>query len=131
MRHLKRGKKLGRTGSHRTALFRSLAAALLEHEAITTTIPKAKEARRFVDRLITLAKRGTLADRRRAASRLQNEALVKKLFEDIAPRVAQRPGGYTRIVKLARFRVGDASRLCRLELVEKKEKEKKEKAKKK
>ena len=79
---------------------------------------------------------GTLRDdppdaRRRVASRLQNEALAKKLFEDIAPRFAQRPGGYTRIVKLARFRVGDASQLCRLELVEKKEKEKKEKGKKK
>jgi len=131
MRHLKRGRKLGRTSSHRIALLRSLAAALLEHEAITTTIPKAKEARRFVERLITQAKQGTLAARRRVASRLQNESLVKKLFEDIAPRFAQRPGGYTRIVKLARFRVGDAGQLCRLELVEKKEKEKKEKAKKK
>ncbi|MGB2614966.1 MAG: 50S ribosomal protein L17 [Phycisphaerae bacterium] len=127
MRHLKKGRKLGRTSSHRTAMLRNLAAQLIEHEAITTTVPKAKEARRFVERLITIAKGGTLADRRRVASRLQNEAIAKKLVEDVAPRFADRPGGYTRVVKLARFRVGDAGRLCRLELVEKKEKEKKEK----
>jgi large subunit ribosomal protein L17 len=127
MRHLKKGKKLGRTSSHRLALLRNLAARLIEHEAITTTVPKAKEARRFVERLITIARAGTLAGRRRVASRLQDEAMAKKLVEDVAPRFAQRPGGYTRIIKLARFRIGDAGRLCRLELVEKKEKEKKEK----
>jgi len=130
MRHLKQGRKLGRTSSHRTAMLRNMAASLIEHEALTTTVPKAREARRFVERLITLGKRGTLAHRRRAASRLQDERLTKKLFEEVAPRFADRPGGYTRIVKLAKFRQGDGTQLCRLELVEKKE-EKKEKAKKK
>ena len=124
MRHLKKGRKLGRTKSHRLATLKSLAAALIEHEAITTTVPKAKEARRYVERLITMARRGGLAHRRLVASRLGNEAAAKKLFEDVAPRFAQRPGGYTRIVKLAKFRVGDASQLARLELVEKKEKPK-------
>jgi len=127
MRHRKQGRKLGRTTSHRTALLRNLAANLLEHEAITTTVPKAKEARRFVERLVTRAKRGTLADRRRVASRLQDERLARKLFEEIAPRFSERPGGYTRVIKLAKSRQGDAARLCRLEFVEKKEKEKKEK----
>lgn len=127
MRHLKKGRKLGRTTSHRRATLRSLAAALLEHEAITTTIPKAKETRRFVERLITTARKGTLAHRRLVASRLGNEAAAKKLFEDVAPRHAARSGGYTRIVKLAKFRVGDGSQLCRLELVDKRPKEKAEK----
>jgi large subunit ribosomal protein L17 len=122
-----KGRKLGRSKSHRAATLKSLAAALLEHEAITTTLPKAKEASRFVDRLITMARGGTLASRRLVASRLGNEAVAKKLCEDIAKRYAERPGGYTRIVKLARFRVGDASQLARLELVEKREKPKPEK----
>ena len=112
---------------HRRALLRNLAAGLLEHEAITTTVPKAKEARRFVERLITGGRRGTPASRRLVASRLQNEALAKKLVEDIAPRFADRPGGYTRVVRLAKFRVGDATQLCRLELGVKKEKPKAEK----
>ncbi len=123
MRHQKSGRKLSRSPSHRTALKRSLAAALLEHESITTTVPKAKEARPFVERLITLGKKGTLDARRRVASRLQDEALAKKLFDEIAPRFADRPGGYTRIVKLSRRRLGDASQLCLLELVEKAPKE--------
>jgi len=120
MRHLKHGRKLGRTGSHRTATLRSLACALIQHEAVTTTVPKAKEARRFVERLITTARKGTLQARRRVASR-QDEAAAKKLFDDVAPRFADRPGGYTRVIKLARRRVGDSSQLCRLELVEKRE----------
>jgi len=127
MQHAKRGRSLGRHKGHRLALLRSLAAALLEHEAITTTIPKAKEAGRFVERLITLGKRKTLASRRLVASRLRSEAMAKKLVEDIAPRFADRPGGCTRLVKLAKFRVGDATQLCRLELVVKKEKPKADK----
>jgi large subunit ribosomal protein L17 len=101
------------------ALVRSLAARLLEHESITTTVPKAKEARPFVERLITLGKKGTLDARRRVASRLQDEVLAKKLFDEVAPRFTDRPGGYTRIVKLSRRRQGDATQLCLLELVEK------------
>ncbi len=119
MRHMKAGRKLNRTSSHRRALLRSLAQALFEHESVTTTVPKAKEARRFVERLITLARKNTLAARRLVASRLQDEAIAKKLVEEIAPRFADRPGGYTRIVKLARRRIGDASQVCKLELVEK------------
>ncbi len=127
MRHLKHGRKLNRTTSHRAATLRSLACSLIEHEAITTTVPKAKEARRFVERLITTARKGTLAARRRVASRLGDEVAAKKLVEDVAPRFAERPGGYTRVVKLAKRRVGDATQLARLELVEKREKEKKKK----
>ena len=121
MRHLKHGRKLGRTTSHRAATLRSLACALIHHEAITTTIPKAKEARRFVERLITTARKGTLPARRRVASRLQDEDAARKLVDDVAPRFADRPGGYTRIVKLGRHRVGDGTQLCRLELVDKRE----------
>lgn len=123
MRHLNKGRKLGRTMSHRAATLKSLAASLITHEAITTTIPKAKEARRYVERLITTARKGSLANRRLVASRLGNETAAKKLFEDVAPRYATRPGGYTRIVKLSRFRIGDATQLCRLELVDKRVKE--------
>jgi large subunit ribosomal protein L17 len=130
MRHRKHGRKLNRTTSHRAATLRGLACALIEHEAITTTVPKAKEARRFVERLITTARKGTLAARRRVASRLHDEAAAKKLVEDVAPRFAERPGGYTRVVKLAKRRIGDASQLARLELVEKREKEKESKKKK-
>jgi len=129
MRHLKHGRKLNRTTSHRAATLRSLACSLIEHEAITTTVPKAKEARRFVERLITTARKGTLAARRRVASRLGDEVAAKKLVEDVAPRFAERPGGYTRVVKLAKRRIGDATQLARLELVEKREKEKKKKKK--
>ena len=131
MRHQKHGRKLNRTTSHRAATLRSLACALIEHEAITTTVPKAKEARRFVERLITTARKGTLAARRRVASRLGDETVAKKLVEDVAPRFAERPVVYTRVVKLAKRRVGDASQLARLELVEKREKEKEKKKKKK
>jgi len=127
MRHLLKGRKLGRTKSHRMATLKALAMALIEHEAITTTVPKAREASRFVDRLITTARGGTLAARRLVASRLGNEAMAKKLFEDVAPRYATRPGGYTRVIKLAKFRVGDASQLARLELTEMREKPKAEK----
>ena len=134
MRHLNKGRKLGRTKSHRLATLRALSASLIEHEAITTTVPKAREARRYVERLITMARKGTLASRRLVASRLANEPAAKKLLETLAPRYATRPGGYTRVIKLAKFRIGDASQLARLELTEKKEKpkaEKKEKGEKK
>jgi large subunit ribosomal protein L17 len=123
MRHVKRQRKLGRTSPHRTRTLQSLACALIRHEAITTTVPKAKEARRFVERLITLAGKGTLQARRRVASRLQDEDAAKKLVEDIAPRFADRPGGYTRVLKLGRHRVGDGTQLARLELTEMRETE--------
>ncbi|NIA20408.1 MAG: 50S ribosomal protein L17 [Anaerolineaceae bacterium] len=123
MRHCKRGRKLNRTPSHRLALMRSLAAALFEHEAIVTTRAKAKETQRFAERLITLAKRGQAGDsiltaRRAVASRLQDEAMAKKVCEDIAGRFADRAGGYTRILKLARPRKGDGGQRVRLELTE-------------
>ncbi|HOI54041.1 MAG TPA: 50S ribosomal protein L17 [Phycisphaerae bacterium] len=123
MRHCKQGRKLNRTPAHRLALMRSLAAALFEHEAIITTRPKAKEVQRFAERLITVAKRGQnggskLASRRLVASRLQDEQVAKKLCEEIAPRFAGRAGGYTRILKLARPRKGDAGVRVRLELSE-------------
>ena len=127
MRHLMKGRKLGRTKSHRLATLKALAMALIEHEAITTTIPKAREASRYVDRLITTARGGNLAARRLVASRLGNEAMAKKLCDDVVKRYGDRPGGYTRVLKLAKFRIGDASQLARLELVEKKEKPKSEK----
>jgi large subunit ribosomal protein L17 len=124
MRHLNKGRKLGRNKSHRLATLKALSMALIEHEAITTTVPKAREASRYVDKLITTARGGTLAARRLVAARLGNEAMAKKLFEDVATRYATRPGGYTRVIKLAKFRVGDASQLARLELTEMREKPK-------
>jgi large subunit ribosomal protein L17 len=127
MRHLNKGRKLGRTKAHRAATLRALAVAVITHEAITTTIPKAKEARRTVERLITTARKGGLANRRLVATRLGDETAAKKLFEDVAPRFTTRPGGYTRLVKLAKYRIGDGTQLARLELVEKKEKPKAEK----
>jgi large subunit ribosomal protein L17 len=131
MRHMNKGRKLGRTKSHRLATLKALAASLITHEAITTTIPKAREASRYVDRLITTARGGTPAARRLVASRLGSEVAAKKLMEDVAPRFKTRPGGFTRVLKLAKFRVGDGSQLARLELVEKKEKPKAEKSDKK
>jgi large subunit ribosomal protein L17 len=131
MRHLLKGRKLGRTKSHRLATLKALATSLVVHEAITTTIPKAREASRYVERLITKARVGTLAARRLVASRIGNEAAAKKLFEDVAPRFKDRPGGYTRIIKMAKYRVGDGSQLARLELVDKKEKPKAKKSEKK
>ena len=99
MRHLKAGRRLGRNASHRLALFRNLTRALIEHESIITTVAKAKEVRPFVEKLITLAKKGTLHHRRLAIARLRDEAAVAKLFKEIGPRFADRAGGYTRIVK--------------------------------
>ena len=117
MRHRNQGRKLNRTASHRGALLSSLAAALIKHEQIATTLPKAKELRRVTDRLITLAKRGDLHARRLAASRIRDDAMVAKLFETLGPRYAARPGGYTRVLK-AGFRYGDSAPMAVIELVD-------------
>ena len=118
MRHRVGGRKLQRTSSHRAALFRNMAAALIKHEQITTTTAKAKELRPYVEKLITLAKKGDLHARRQAMSTLQHpdKGVIYKLFEEIAPRYSERPGGYTRILKLGP-RPGDATELVYLELV--------------
>jgi len=117
MRHRNQGRKLNRTASHRGALLASLAAALIKHEHIATTLPKAKELRRVTDRLITLAKRGDLHARRLAAARVRDEAMVAKLFETLGPRYAARPGGYTRVLK-AGFRHGDSAPMAVIELID-------------
>ncbi len=117
MRHLKQGRKLGRTTAHRKALLRNLATALLEHERITTTEPKAKELRRVADKLVTLGKRGNLHARRQALQVVQSNAVVQKLFNEIAPRFAGRQGGYTRILRLG-YRPGDAAAMAVIELVD-------------
>ncbi|GBD27752.1 50S ribosomal protein L17 [bacterium HR30] len=117
MRHLKAGRKLSRTSAHRKALMRNLATALVEREQIKTTDAKAKELRRVVDHLITLGKRGTLHARRQAAAILRSKGAVKKLFDELAPRFAQRNGGYTRILKFGR-RLGDAAPISVVEFTE-------------
>ncbi|HZT78652.1 MAG TPA: 50S ribosomal protein L17 [Gemmataceae bacterium] len=117
MRHLKAGRHLGRNASHREAMFRNLARALFEHERIITTVEKAKEARPFVEKLITLGKKGTLHARRMALAKLQDRELVAKLFGEIAPRYQDRPGGYTRVVKRPERRLGDGGRTAILELL--------------
>ena len=117
MRHGVAGVKLGRSPAHRRALFRNLVTALLQHEAVRTTDAKAKELRRWGDRMITLGKNGSLHARRRAASIIQSQSVVKKLFDDIAPRYGARNGGYTRITKLG-LRHGDAAPVSLVELVE-------------
>ena len=116
MRHLNSGRKLGRTKSHRKATLANLAAAVIEHKSIMTTTPKAKEARGTVERLITFAKKGDLASRRQVLRTLRNKELVKELFEDIAPKYADRPGGYTRVIKVGR-RQGDDAPMAIFELV--------------
>ena len=118
MRHRISGRKLNRTSSHRKALFGNMAAALIKHEQITTTLPKAKELRSVVDRLITLGKRGDLHARRIAISRLHGDKkLAEKLFTTLADRYSDRPGGYTRVVK-AGFRYGDSAPMAIIELVD-------------
>ena len=117
MRHRRAGRKLNRTASHRRALFANMAAALIKHEQIVTTLPKAKELRRVADRLITLAKRGDLHARRLAVSRVRDEAMVKKLFETLGARYKDRPGGYTRVLK-AGYRYGDSAPMAVIELVD-------------
>ncbi len=120
MRHRISGRKLNRTSSHRKAMFANMAAALIKHEQITTTLPKAKEMRGIVDRLITLGKRGDLHARRQALATLRDTALVDKLFTTLAERYAERPGGYTRVLR-AGFRYGDSAPVGIIELVERDE----------
>jgi large subunit ribosomal protein L17 len=117
MRHRKAGRRLGVPGDRRIAMMRSLAEALLQHEAIKTTEPRAKELRRFVERLVTLSKRGDVHARRIALRRLPNKLMVEKLFDVYGPRYRARPGGYTRIVKLGP-RHGDSAPMARIEFVE-------------
>jgi len=120
MRHGHGLRKLNRTSSHRLAMLRNMANSLIEHEAIKTTVPKAKELRRVVEPLITLAKEPTLANKRLAFDRLRNRDNVVKLFNVLGPRFAKRPGGYTRILKMG-FRVGDNAPMAYMELVERTE----------
>ena len=120
MRHRRSGRKFNRTASHRQAMFANMAAALVKHEQIVTTLPKAKDLRGVVEALITLAKRGDLHARRVVASRLRDEATVSKLFETLGPRYQGRPGGYTRVLK-AGFRYGDNAPLAVIELVDRDE----------
>jgi large subunit ribosomal protein L17 len=117
MRHRVAGVKLGRSPAHRRALLRNLVTALLEHEVVRTTDAKAKELKRWGDRMITLGKRGSLHARRRAATIVQRRSVLKKLFEEIAPRYGARNGGYTRVVKLG-IRHGDAAPVSLVALVE-------------
>jgi len=118
MRHRMSGRKLNRTSSHRKALFGNMAAALIKHEQIKTTLPKAKELRGIVDRLITLGKRGDLHARRIAISRLHGDKeLADKLFSSLAERYKDRPGGYTRVLR-AGFRYGDSAPMAIIELVD-------------
>ncbi len=114
MRHLNQGRKLNRTSAHRKALFRNLVLALVKHERIKTTDAKAKELRRYADRMVTLGKRGDLAARRLAFAFMQSRDAVKRLFDEIAPRFKERHGGYTRVVKFG-FRRGDAAPLSIVE----------------
>src|SRR3569623_796075 len=116
MRHRVGGRKLQRTSSHRAALFRNMAAALIKHEQLTTTTAKAKELRPYGEKLVTLAKHGGLSNRRLAQSRLMDEVQLAKLFDVIAPRYAERSGGYTRVVK-AGIRVLDAAPIAIIEFV--------------
>jgi large subunit ribosomal protein L17 len=117
MRHRVGHRKLQRTSSHRTALFRNMAAALIKHEQITTTTAKAKELRPYVEKLVTLAKRGGLSNRRLAQARLMDDTQLVKLFDVIAPRYATRSGGYTRVVK-AGIRASDAAPIAIIEFVD-------------
>ncbi len=117
MRHLKAGRKLNRTGAHRKALFRNLVTSLIEHEQVRTTDAKAKELRRVADRMITLAKRGSLHARRRALAYIRSRRVVAKLFDEVAGRFRERPGGYTRTVKLG-HRHGDAAPMSVIEFTD-------------
>jgi large subunit ribosomal protein L17 len=116
MRHRAKGKQLSRTASHRKALLANLATSLFKHDRIETTEAKAKELRPYAERLITLARRGDLHARRLAESRLKDRDVTHRLFKDLAPRFATRPGGYTRIIKLG-HRAGDGAEIARIELL--------------
>ncbi len=120
MRHRHGLRKLNRTSEHRQAMFRNMCVSLLRHEAIKTTVPKAKELRRIVEPFITLAKVPTLANRRLAYNRLRDHEIVTKLFAELGPRFQARPGGYTRILKMG-FRVGDNAPMAYVELVDRPE----------
>ena len=117
MRHRKLGRHFGRQSGHRQAMFSNLAAALIRHEQIVTTLPKAKDLKRVIDKYITLAKRGDLNSRRLAAARLRDEDMVKKLFDTLGPRYKDRAGGYSRVLK-AGFRYGDSAPRAVIELVD-------------
>ena len=119
MRHGFAKRRLNRTSSHRKAMFMAMSCSLIEHEQIKTTLPKAKELRPIVEKLITMARKGTLHARRMAIAKLQRQNIVKKLFDDLAPRFASRPGGYIRIMK-AGFRYGDAAPMAIIEFVDRK-----------
>ena len=138
MRHRRDGRKLGITASHRKAMLANMVTSLFDNERIQTTVPKAKEARRLAERLITFARRGNaaaaggheerrLAARRHVAQTVHNSEILRKLFNEIAPRFADRPGGYTRILRLGSVRVGDSARRAILELVKKDEEKRKKK----
>lgn len=117
MRHRKAGRKLNRTSSHRRAMFKNMTASLIHHELIKTTLPKAKELRRVAEPLITMAKEDTVAKRRLAFARLRDKEAVGKLFTELGPRYAERPGGYLRILKCG-FRPGDKAPMAYVELVD-------------
>lgn len=117
MMHRKRGRRFNRSSGHRQAMFSNMAAALIRHEQIVTTLPKAKDLRRVMDRYITLAKRGDLNSRRLAAARLRDDDMVRKLFDTLAARYKDRSGGYTRVLK-AGFRYGDSAPRAVIELVD-------------
>jgi large subunit ribosomal protein L17 len=116
MRHRNKGRQLSRTSTHRTAVLRNLATSLFRHERIETTTAKAKELRPYAERLITLARRGDTHSRRLAGRKIQDRTVLGKLFDEIAPRYTERPGGYTRILKLGN-RKGDAAEMSLIELV--------------
>ncbi|MFD2239047.1 50S ribosomal protein L17 [Aureimonas populi] len=120
MRHGNRGRKLNRTHEHRKAMFANMVASLIEHEQIVTTLPKAKDLRPIVEKMITLGKRGDLHARRQAISQVRDETVIKKLFDTLAPRYADRNGGYTRVLK-AGFRRGDNAPLAVIEFVDRDE----------
>ena len=117
MRHARTGKKLGRDSAHRKALYANLACSLIEHGRIKTTQAKAKAVKPYAEKMITLGRRGDLHARRQALAELRTQEIVHKLFADIAPRMADRPGGYTRIIKIG-HRAGDAAEMVYLELVD-------------
>lgn len=117
MRHRVAHRKLGRTTEHRMAMFKNMSASLIKHEQITTTLPKAKELRPYIEKLVTLAKKGGLSNRRLAEARLQDDVQLKKLFDVIAVRYADRPGGYVRVLK-AGFRQSDQSAMAVIEFVD-------------
>ena len=120
MRHSKAGRKLNRNSSHRKAMFSNMTNSLFDHEIIKTTLPKAKELRRVAEPLITLAKSDSVANRRNAFSKMRDKEMVGKLFNELAPRYKERPGGYTRILKCG-FRSGDAAPMAYIELVDRPE----------